>query len=568
MKNYLDGGEAVLQGFRSLGVDYIMSSPGSEWGSVWEALARQTVGKTNGPTYLSCWHETLAVNMAIGYTMATGRMQVVMLHAGVGLLQGSVGIHAAHIQNIPMIVLSGESLTYGERTGFDPGQQWYQNLSVVGGPQRLVEPYTKWASQAPSVETLYESVIRCGLMAQRSPMGPVYLNVPIETQLAEWQPPAEFKMAPPAVPPRAPVEDIEKVAAQLAQARNPVIVTEATGRDAAGYAALVALAEALAIPVVETPSSIYSSFPKEHPLHQGPSLKPLFETADLVLVVRSRIPWYPASVRPPNAKVVVIDENPYRVQMVYQNLPADMLLEGDVTFTLQTLKAAAQATRSSSTDIEERRIRRDRHAATHARLEDNRLAAVAAARGKQPIDPVWLVAALGEALPDDTVYVDETVTHRGVVEAHLRNKGPGSFLKVRGGLGQGLGHAIGAKLAHRDRPVVALVGDGTFLYNPVPQALGFSMQQNLPIIIVVFANNEYLAMRQNHLDYYPDGVAEQHKLFYGSKLGGPNHAELGAPFGCWGRRVENPADLVPAIREAHAATRDGRTAILNVVLSH
>ena len=68
MKNISDGGEAVLQGFRSLGVDYVMASPGSEWGAVWEALARQKVGNAKGPTYLSCAHETLAVDLAIGYT--------------------------------------------------------------------------------------------------------------------------------------------------------------------------------------------------------------------------------------------------------------------------------------------------------------------------------------------------------------------------------------------------------------------------------------------------------------------------------------------------------------------
>ena len=569
MKNTLDGGEAILQGFRSLGLDYIFSSPGSEWGSVWEALARQTVDKTKGPTYLSCWHETLAVDMAIGYTMATGRMQAVMLHAGVGLLQGSVGIHAAHIQNIPMIILSGEALTYGERGGFDPGQQWYQNLSVVGGPQRLVEPYTKWASQAPSVETLYASVVRCGQLADRAPMGPVYLNVPIETQLSAWTPPGEFRMAAPAVPPRAPVPDIEAVAALLSQARNPVIITEAAGRQPECYAALVALAEQMAIPVVETPSSIFSSFPKEHELHQGPSLAPFMDSADLMLVVRCRVPWYPANVRPKKAKVVVIDEMPYRVQMVYQNLEADHVLEGDVTFTLETLKEAAQAERLSKVQIEELAKRRAKHAASHARMDEARLAAVASARKKAgPIDPVWLCAALGEALPADTVYVDETVTHRGVVETHLRNKGPGSFLKVRGGLGQGIGHAIGAKLAHKERPVVALVGDGTFLYNPVTQCLGYSAQAGLPVIIVVFNNNQYLAMKKNHLDYYPDGVAKQHDLFYGAPVGGPDYAVLGEPFGAWGRKVETAGDLVPAIREALAATKDGRTAILNVVLSH
>ena len=342
-KNYLDGGDAIMQGFRALGIDYIMSSPGSEWGSVWEALARQTVTKTAGPTYLSCWHETLAVDMAIGYTMATGRMQAVMLHAGVGLLQGSVGIHSAHIQNIPMIVLSGEALTYGEQAGFDPGQQWYQNLSVVGGPQRLVEPYVKWSSQAPSVETLYETIVRGGMMAQRMPAGPVYINVPIETQLKEWTLPSRLTNAPPAVPPRAPVPEIEKVAELLINAKNPVITTESAGRDPASYAALKALAEALAIPVIETPSCVFSSFAKDHPLHQGPSIKPLADQADVVLVIRSRVPWYPAASRPKNATVVVIDENPYKVHMVYQNLGADRLLEGDVAFTLETLTAAVRA---------------------------------------------------------------------------------------------------------------------------------------------------------------------------------------------------------------------------------
>ncbi|MBM3485719.1 MAG: thiamine pyrophosphate-binding protein [Alphaproteobacteria bacterium] len=563
MKNYLDGGDAILQAFRNLGVDYIMSSPGSEWGSVWEALARQTVDKTPGPEYLSCWHETLAADMAIGYTMATGRMQVVMLHAGVGLLQGSVGIHAAHIQNIPMLVMSGEALTYGERDGFDPGQQWYQNLSVVGGPQRLVEPYVKFSGQVPSADTLYESVVRAGQMSQRTPMGPVYLNVPIETMLQEWKKPAPLALAPAPIAPRAPLAEIERVAEHLLAAKNPVITTEAAARQPAAYATLLALAEALAIPVVETPSSIFSNFPKDHELHQGPSFKPFFETADLVLVIRSRAPWYPPSRRPPNAHIVLIDDNPFRHHMVYQNLHADTVLEGDVAFTIETLAAAVGAARPASAAIEERRAR---HAAAHRKNDADRLAAVAAARTKTPIHPIALTAALAEALPGNTAYVDETVTHRGVVEAHLRNKGPQSFFKVRGGLGQGLGHAIGVKLALRDRPVVSLIGDGSFLYNPVTQSLGYAQRAGLPIIIVIYNNNQYRAMRDNHEDYYPDGVAHQHDLWYGAPIGGPDYATLGEPFGCWGRRVEDPAALVPALRDAHRATLDGRTAILNVVI--
>jgi thiamine pyrophosphate-dependent acetolactate synthase large subunit-like protein len=95
MKNYHDGGEAILEAFRNLGVDYIISSPGSEWSSVWEALARQKTGNRAGPTYFDVWHETIAVDMAIGYTQITGRMQAVLLHAGAGLLQGAMAIQAA-----------------------------------------------------------------------------------------------------------------------------------------------------------------------------------------------------------------------------------------------------------------------------------------------------------------------------------------------------------------------------------------------------------------------------------------------------------------------------------------
>ena len=90
MSEIYDGGEAVLEAFRNLGVDYIISSPGSEWPPVWEALARQRANEIDGPKYIDCWHESLAVAMAMGYTRYTGRLQAVLLHAGVGPLQGSM----------------------------------------------------------------------------------------------------------------------------------------------------------------------------------------------------------------------------------------------------------------------------------------------------------------------------------------------------------------------------------------------------------------------------------------------------------------------------------------------
>ena len=157
MKNYLDGGEAILEAFRKLKIDYIMSSPGSEWSPIWEALARQKLDNKAGPTFVESWHETLAVNMATGYTLITGRPQAVLLHAGVGMLQGSMGVHGAMQNEVPMVVMSGESQTLGEDPDLDIEQQWYGGLTV-GGIERFVEPVAKWARAVTSPYTLYESV--------------------------------------------------------------------------------------------------------------------------------------------------------------------------------------------------------------------------------------------------------------------------------------------------------------------------------------------------------------------------------------------------------------------------
>ena len=330
MQNMQDGGEAILEAFRNLGIDYILSSPGSEWGPVWEALARQKVGNKPGPTYLSCWHETLAVNLAWGYTAVTGKPQAVLLHAGAGLLQGSLGIHAANVSNTPMVVMSGEALSYGDDPEFDPGRQWYGSLSIVGGPHRLMEPIVKWANQATSPSTLYEQVVRAGEMSQRTPAGPVYGHVPIENMLHEWTPPDILRDVPPAPKPRACDDDILAVAQRLVSARMPVIVTEAAGREPAGFNSLVELAEILAIPVVENANYRYANFPKEHPLHQGFDDNTMINSADVVLLIRSYAPWYPPSAGPKNATVIAIDECPLDEKRVYQSLQANLYLEGDV----------------------------------------------------------------------------------------------------------------------------------------------------------------------------------------------------------------------------------------------
>lgn len=560
----LDGGEALLEALRSLGVEHVFSSPGSEWAPVWEALARQRRDQTPGPRYHDLAHETLAAGMATGYALVARRLAAVLLHAGPGLLQGACAIHGALLAGAPMLVCSSESTTFGEGDGPDPGSQWYRNLSVVGGPHALAAPFTKWANQAPSVQTLYEMVRRAAEMALRAPSGPVYLNVPLEALLAPWQPPAVRKPTAPAGARISPPGEIEAAAHALAAARNPVVITESAGRDPEAFHALVELCDALAMPVIEPQSAVCANFPKDHPLHIGADVS-LAAGADLVLLVACRSPWYPPSASPaPDAEIVVVDEVPQRPHMVYQVLHADRYLEGEVAVSLRGLRSLAVG----SVDGAVVRERRERWEAEHAaqRAEAEALEQ-RAADNEEVISPVLLVTALRQELADDTIVVDETITHSRVLQRHLRWNDPDRWLYVQGGLGQGAAVALGAKLAAPERPVALVIGDGSFLYNPVVGALMASRELGLPLLIVVFNNRQYLSMKLNHLRFYPEGAAVTRDDFDGVDLSGqPPLSRLGEPFGMPGWEIARPGELRVALRDAIAAVEGGRTAIVNVTV--
>lgn len=559
-----DGGEAILEAFRNLDIDYIISSPGSEWAPVWEALARQQVNETEGPRYINCWHETLAVDMAIGYTRITGKLQAVLLHAGVGLLQGSMGIHSATQGEVPVLICSGEANSYGENPDLDPQGQWYRNLSVVGGPNRFVDAFTKWSGQATSPYTLYEQLVRAGEMSQRVPKGPTFLDIPIETMIHDWKPPEKMRKVATAPKTQPSAESIRQLAELISQSKSPLIITDSAGREPQGFDNLVKLAELLAIPVVES-AATYSNFPKSHPLHLGFEPGPYLDQADLVLLIGSRSPWYPPNAGPKHATVVAMGESPIKGHMVYQNLLADRYVEGDLTLGLglliEELHSHAQA---SVANVNERRTRWE---AEHNRLRNVNQKAEAAAQSEQPIDPVWLCAALSEVMPENTVYAEETTSHRGAILRHVKWEKPHSYLHPDGGLGQGLGLALGAKLAKPDQPVVALMGDGGFLYNPVTQSFGVAREANLPFLTVVFNNGNYEAMRRNHLHYYPDGDAARSGIYHGVHIPGPNYAQLVEPFGGYGEKVEDPAQLKQALQNGLNAVNEGRISLIDVVLN-
>lgn len=558
-----DGGDALVTAFNAVGADYIFCSSGSEWAPVWESLARRHRDGLPCPQYLDLTHETVAVGMATGYGLIERRPQGVLLHAAPGLLQGSMAVHGALLAGVPMVVSSSESTTYGDGPGQDPGGQWYRNLSIVGGPHQIAQPFTKWSNEAASVHTLPTMVTRAAELAWRAPAGPAYLNVPLEILLEDW----DGREAKPIVQPgstHSSPEEVDPVAQLIREAGNPVIVTETAGREAGGFEALVAFAEAWNIPVVEPDSAVCGNFPRTHPLHAGSDIGPWMDEADLILLVNCRAPFYPPSRRPSKATIVVIDEVPQRPHVVYQVLFADRYLEGNVANTLRQLAKRAKDLDEASVAV--------RRAAQEQRHADEQ-AAIAAAEAKaaqaEGVDPVLVAATLRKLLDgQDAIVVDETITHSRVVKRHVQTADPDSYFYVQGGLGQGIAVALGVKLAARERPVVLTIGDGAFTYNPVIQSYDASNAYELPLLIVVFNNRVYKSMNLNHRRFYPEGAAADTGEWLGTDLHRlPRLAAFAEPFGMHTETVDAPEALAPALERALKAVAEGTTAVVDVLVT-
>jgi thiamine pyrophosphate-dependent acetolactate synthase large subunit-like protein len=385
--------------------------------------------------------------------------------------------------------------------------------------------------------------------------------VSLEAMLHPWTKPADLRPVAPSPKTQALPEDIAAVAALVRAARNPVIVTESPGRDPAAFKALIAFADRIGAPVIGGRASIYTNFPRNHPMWLGYQNFEHLEDADLILLIGGKAPWYPASKRPGTGKIVSISEYPLKHHLAYQVLHTDHYLEGDVARALNML------TEACACDDAARDARHARWTGVHDKYVASLDAAKAKALDAKGIDPVALAAVAGEMLPAGTIHVDETITHMPVMRPHLPLNTPQTFFRVTGGaLGQGIGAALGAKLAARDKVVALFVGDGSFLYNPVIQALGASKTHELPILIVVCNNGRYEAMRKGHVLYYPGGAAETSKSHHGVHIEAPRYEDLGSHFGFFGASAETVDELRVAFRDALAALAAGKTAILNVSL--
>jgi len=561
--NGLTGAEAFLRVLSGMGVDRIFASPGSEWSPVWEALAKPD---ESIPAYLSSRHEEIALGMASGYAKATGKLPAVMLHTTVGSLHASMALRAARHEQVPMVVFAGESVCYGEDEGPDPGGQWLRFLSDVGGPAKLVDSCVKWSFGLNNKYILSSTVQRACQMAMSSPRGPVFVSLPMEFLFDTVKQESALKVSMPSMP-GPDAARIAELADWLSQAENPVIVSENAGKTSEIVAQMVELAELVKAPVVETRSSGYFNFPRDHYLHGGFEPEEHIQNADVVCLIGATEPWHPASASvATKAKVAVLDEDPVHVDLPYWGFQADLSIPGELAHSLKLLVASLKekgGSTSSAASTRESKLRETSKARRAAWVEQ-----AEALQSRDPIDTAWVMYQLNQVIPDDAYLVEETITHRMALHQYMDRIKPGSFYSgCLGGLGTGLGTALGVKVGHPDRPVVLAIGDGSFNYNPGIAGFGFCQEFNLPILVVLMNNRGYKSMKRGIPSYYPEGWAVKTQKFVGTSIApSPDYAAIARAFDGFGERVQDPAMVRPALERGFQALQEGRLALVDIWL--
>ncbi len=551
--------EAYLRRLAERGVEHVFANPGTDFAPIVEALSRQ--GNRRYPRFISVPHENAAMAMAHGYYRTCGKPAVVMVHVTVGTANAVCGIMNAARDNIPILLAAGRTpiTEMGHIASRNSHIHWGQEAYDQGG---MVREFVKWDYELRHGQPVESAVDRALNIAMSEPRGPVYLTLPREV-LADPAVPTRRNgtRALGAVAPHPSPAAIEELAKLIAGAELPVIVTSNIGRDPESYAALQELTEAFAIPVVQSvPNEL--NLPTGHPMHLGYDPAAILPDADLVLVLDSAVPWIPVSASlKTGAMVVHLSADPLVSDVPFRDFEADRLITGSsraaVLMLQRELSAQADGDRAAIARRRKAvRIRREK-------LEFKRGGLLESARSQKPIHPAWLTTCVSEAKSPDAIVVNEL----GLNVAHLSMKEHGSYIggNMSGGLGFGLGAALGAKLAAPNREVIAVVGDGSYMFgNPLPYHF-VSRAEKLPILTIVANNHGWHAVRNATLSVYPGGDASKTNVMPLTTLDpSPAFEKMIDVCGGYGECVKRPEDLPAALGRGLEAVRSGTPALINV----
>jgi benzoylformate decarboxylase len=299
-------------------------------------------------------------------------------------------------------------------------------------------------------------------------------------------------------------------------------------------------------------------FPFDHPLFAGmlapmnPGIRAALEQADVAFIAAASAfsPFYPTSVMavPPNVTLLQLDPDPVEIGRIY---PVEVGMVGDPKASLRALGNEIERTRTPE-QAKRAEARTKEIAAQKAAVYEGLAASLEQKRGASPIAPLVAVSEISNALEPGTQVVDESITSTLGVRSTLKLSEPGSYFFTRGGgLGWGLPAAIGVKLARPDRPVVAIVGDGTTLYTP--QALWTMAHHQVPIVSIILNNASYLILKSGMAGM--GGKAAKHDIWPAMDIVDPrvDFLSLARSFDVPAERVENADDIGPAVRKAIAS---------------
>lgn len=421
-------------------------------------------------------------------------------------------------------------------------------------------------------DQIAEAVSRAFQVALSDPPGPVYLTLPREVLMEPTA--AGVPDARRHLPARVGAGDpaaLELAAQWLVEAKRPLVLTASSGRSTAGWDGLLRLAELLSLPVVEWRTR--ANFPSDHPLHQGYNygLESGLEEADCLLILDHDVPFIPAqrTIRP-DARVIVIDLDPIKERIPLWSFAVDLPIRADTGRALPRL-ADAVADRLTARVRQRAARRRSLLEAEHQRMRQQWAEAAAAQSRSRPIAVEWLGACIQQLRQEctDLVIVDEAITSQRSLFCQIQTTRPHSWFQSGGsGLGWGLGAAVGVKLALPQQPVMALVGDGCFLFGVPEAALWVARTAGAPILVVICNNGGYNATKQPLRRAYPDGYAVRTGHYPAVQLTPElDVVRLAEAAGAYGERVEDPDLLLGALRRGLERVREGQSAVIDVALA-
>lgn len=539
-------GSLIVEQLKAAGVKYIFHTNTSGVETMSDAV------DTNEMQVIMVTHEGQAVSAVEGYALASGQLGF-FIGSKVGVPNSISNLYNAWKDRTPIIVSYGRSTLRGQG-GQDGFEEWDDHLKPT-------EPFAAWSWSCVDAETMPKTLRRAMKFAYTPPGAPVTLDFPPDLLRKKIHAPI-YEIDPTRIRPvfRAPKDRIEKAAKMLAEAKSPVFIVgpEITRGDA--NAAMLNLAEKLGVPVCQG-EGLFSDFPTHHPLFmEGYSPRMRFpQNVDLIINLGAKDVAGPPKagrlIHASNDADIIGRRNPtdFPIHAHVSTVVADLSDALDGILTQDRMKKI-RTERTAQAQAFNKKLRKSREITLQARFDDTPLA--------------WerVGYELEKALDKNAVIVPEIGSQNQKVLGALSQ---GKEKKMRIGrtvgsaLGWGVGAAFGVQLALPDRQVVALQGDGGFLFGQ-GETLWSIARYEAPIMIVVMNNHSYNETRNRNLG--ANGRQFKTGKDLTSYLGDPDvdFTKIAEAFGIDGQKVFDPADLGPAIQRALKTMKDGKPFLLDL----